>query len=64
MNKLINKRVGTAVVAGMIVVAVVAGLVMTSIGQALVFAVTDTATVLEAKSVKTEYVQSFGLGLE
>ena len=64
MNKLINKKVGAAVVAGMVVVAIVAGLTVTTIGQAVVFSVTDTQTVLEAKVLKTKHIQSFGLGLE
>ena len=64
MNKLINKKVGAAVVAGMVVVAVVAGLTLTTMGQAVVFSVTDTQTVLEAKVLKTTHIQSFGLGLE
>ncbi len=64
MNKLINKKVGAAVVAGTVVVAIVAGLTVTTIGQAVVFSVTDTQTVLEAKELKTKHIQSFGLGLE
>ncbi len=64
MNKLINKKVGAAVVAGMVVVVIVAGLTVTTIGQAVVFSVTDTQTVLEAKELKTKHIQSFGLGLE
>jgi acyl dehydratase len=64
MNKLINKKVGAAVVSGMVVVAIVAGLTVTTIGQAVVFSVTDTQTVLEAKELKTKHIQSFGLGLE
>ncbi len=64
MNKLINKKVGVAVVAGMVIVTIVAGLTLTTIGQAVVFSVTDTQTVLEAKELKTKHIQSFGLGLE
>ena len=64
MNKLINKKVGAAVVAGMVVVAIVAGLTLTTIGQALVVAVIDPQLVLDANELKSQHVQSFGLGLE